>query len=173
MNEMAAASAVVLALVFGSSAVSKVRARESTVASFRGLRLPAPTVLSSAVPVVESVLAVGLVVAPAPAAYVALALLVAFSVVIGRAVAAGATVGCACFGGGGADERPVSVVELVRNAGLGALAVLATGVGDVSALWPSGPALVIVAALVALGWAALRAVARVVPRRQRRGDDGT
>lgn len=155
MSDLAAASALVLAAVFAWAAVAKVRHRVATVASFRGLRLPAPGALATVVPVVEGALAVGLVVAPASSGFAALALVLAFSVVIGRAVAAGATVGCACFGG--ADDRPVSVVELVRNGALGALAVIASGAGAGPALWPSLPAVVIVTVLVALGRVALAA----------------
>jgi hypothetical protein len=156
VTDFAEASALVLAVVFAWAAAAKVRARPATVASFDGLRLPAPRLLATAVPVVEVALAAGLVVVPGPAAFLALALVLAFSVVIGRAVAAGSTVGCACFGGH-ADDRPVSVLELVRNAGLGALAVLATGAGG-GPHWPSLPALVIVTVLVALGRVALAAV---------------
>jgi hypothetical protein len=71
-------------------------------------------------------------------------------------VARGSTVGCACFGGG-AEDRPVSVLELVRNAGLGALAIVASGAGTGSALWPSLPAAVLVTVLVALARVGLAA----------------
>ena len=155
MTDLAAASALVLAVIFAWAAVAKVRQRTATVTSFRGLGLPAPALLATIVPAAELALAVGLVVAPAPSAFVALALVLAFSVVIGRAVAGGVAVGCACFGG--SDDRPVSVLELVRNGALGALAVVASGAGAGSALWPSLPALVIVSVLVALARVGLAA----------------
>ena len=150
MSDVAAAAALALAAVFAWAALAKVRERQATVASFRGLGLPAPRTLSVVVPVAEAALAVALVAAPVPAAFFALVVVLAFSVVIGRAVAAGSSVGCACFGGV-ADDRPVSVLELVRNGALGGLAVVATGAGAGPALWPSLPALVIVTVLVALG----------------------
>ena len=158
MVDLAQAAALVLAAVFGWAAVAKVRAAGPTTASFRGLGLPAPRLLARAVPAVEAVLAVALVLRPAVAAFAALALVVVFSLVIVRAVAAGSTVGCACFGGGsGEDDRPVSVLEVVRNGGLGALAIVATGAGAGTALWPSLPALVIVTVLVALSRVGLAA----------------
>lgn len=152
MTELARAAALVLAAVFVVAAVAKGRDQASTVASFRGLRLPAPGLMAKVVPLVEGVVAIGMVVAPTTVAWPALVLLAIFSVVIGRAVAAGSTVSCACFGGGAqaADERPVSTLELVRNAGLGALAIVASGAGEGSALWPSLPAAVVVTVVVAL-----------------------
>lgn len=155
MNDLAEASALALAVVFAWAAVAKVRHRATTIASFRGLGLPAPALLATAVPVLEAVLAVGLVLVPAPAAFGALVLVLSFSIVIGRAVAAGSTVGCACFGG--TEDRPVSVLELVRNAALAGLAVVASGAGAGDALWPSLPAIVIVSVLVALARVALAA----------------
>jgi hypothetical protein len=159
VRDVAEAAALVLAAVFAWAAVAKLRARSATAASFAGLRLPGAAVLATVVPVVEGALAVGLVLVPGVAAFAALALLLAFSVVIGRAVATGAEVGCACFGGGGAEDRPVSVLELVRNAGLGALAIVASGAGGTGVLgrWPALPALVIVTVVVALGRVALAA----------------
>ncbi|MEA3075463.1 MAG: hypothetical protein QOF60_371 [Actinomycetota bacterium] len=146
---MSSAAALVLAAVFVWAAVAKVRGRDATVASFRGLGLPGPGVLAVVVPVVEIGLAVGLVVMPSVAGWLALALLAAFTVVIGRAIARGVEVGCACFGSA-ANDRPVSPLEVVRNAGLAALAVVATGAtGD--ALWPALPAMVVVTVVVALG----------------------
>lgn len=153
MIDLARAAAIVLAAVFVLAAVAKGRDQPSTVASFRGLRLPAPGFMAKVVPLVEVGVAVGMIVAPATSAGPALVLLVAFSAVIARAVAAGSTVSCACFGGGArgaSEDRPVSTVELVRNAGLGALAIVASGAGEGSALWPSLPAVVIVTVVVAL-----------------------
>lgn len=156
MSELAQAATLVLAGVFAWAAVAKLAARPATLSSFRGLGLPAPGALAILVPVVELTLAAALVLAPAPASFAALAVLVVFSVVIGRAVARGSTVGCACFGGG-AEDRPISVLELVRNGGLGALAIVGSGTGAGSALWPSLPAVVLVTVLVALGRVALAA----------------
>lgn len=157
MTDLAEALALVLALVFAWAAVAKARAREATVTSFRGLRLPAPRLLAVAVPVVELVVAVGMVLVPALAAWPALALVLAFSLVIARAVASGSPVPCACFGGG-AEDRPVSAVELVRNAGLGAMALVASGVGPGAVGWPGLPMLVSVTVVLALVRVAFAAV---------------
>ena len=158
MTDLARAAALVLAAIFAWAAVAKATARAATAASFGGLGLPAPPALAAVVPVVEAALAVALVVAPGVAAFAALGLVIAFSAVVGRAVARGSTVGCACFGAGGAaDDRPVSVLEIVRNGGLGALAVVATAAGSGPALWPALPALVIITVAVALGRVALAA----------------
>ena len=98
--------------------------------------------------------------APALVAWAALALVLGFSVVIARAVAAGSTVTCACFGAGaarGEEARPVSVVELVRNAGLGGLAIVASG-SAAGTVDTNLPCLVIVSVLVALSRVAFAAV---------------
>jgi uncharacterized membrane protein YphA (DoxX/SURF4 family) len=162
VSDIAAAAAGVLALVFAWAGIAKLRTQPATAASFRGLGLPAPTALARAVPAAELAVAAGLVAAPALAAWVALVLLLAFTFVIGRAVVAGSTVSCACFGSAastdGDDERPVSVVELVRNAGLGALAIVASGAGAGPLARPALPALVIVTVLVALARVAFAAV---------------
>jgi hypothetical protein len=154
--DLARAAALVLGAVFAWAAVAKVKDRGATARSFAGLAIPSPRALAIAVPGVEAAIAIGLVAAPAVVAWPALALVAAFSIVIARAVLAGATVSCACFGGGG--ERPVSVVELVRNGGLGALAIVASGAGAGDALWPGLPETVIVTVLVALAWVAFAVV---------------
>lgn len=157
MTDLAQAAALVLAAVFAWAGVAKLRERAATVTSFRGLGLPAPGLLAGVVPPLELLLAGALVASPGLASFAALALVLVFSVVIGRAVAGGSSVGCACFGGG-AEARPVSVLELVRNGGLGALAIVATGAGAASALWPSLPSIVIVTVLVALSRVAFAVV---------------
>jgi uncharacterized membrane protein YphA (DoxX/SURF4 family) len=162
MTDLAAAAALVLAGVFAWAGVAKLRHHGPTLDSFRGLGLPAPAVLARTVPVVELAVAAGLLLAPALTAWVALALLLGFTFVIGRAIVRGSTVSCACFGGSasraGEDERPVSVVELVRNAGLGALAIVAGGAGAGRLDPPALPALVIVTGVVALARVAFAAV---------------
>ncbi len=162
-TEIGRGSALALAVVLAWAAAAKARDRRGTIASFEGLGLPAPASLAVGVPVVELVVAAALVAVPAVAAIAALVLLVGFSVVIGRAVAAGATVGCACFGG--PASRPVSVLELLRNAGLAALGILATGAGRGPAPWPSVPALLVVGVLVGVG--PRRARSRRPPTRRR------
>ena len=163
MRDVGGAAALVLAIVFAWAAIAKLRTPAETTASFHGLGLPAAPALARAVPLVELGVAVALLAAPSLAAWIALPILLAFSIVIARAVAAGSTVTCACFGTAatrrGDDEigRPVSVVELVRNAGLGGLAIVASGS---AAGWvrTSLPALVIVSVLVALARVGFAAV---------------
>ncbi|MBW3651315.1 MAG: hypothetical protein KY458_12185 [Actinobacteria bacterium] len=134
MHDAGRLAALALAGLLGWAAVAKLRRRPATIASFQDLRLPAPSVLAVVVPVVEAFVAAALVLRPRLGGWPALLLLAAFSIVIVRAVAAGAEAPCACFGSGG--ERPVSTRELVRNAVLAALAVLATGAGPGWALSP-------------------------------------
>jgi hypothetical protein len=153
MAEVSLAAALVLGLVFGWSAFAKARAIGATAASFRGLGLPRPRALTKAVVLAEGATAAALVSRPAAGAWVALALLVAFSVVVGRAVARRVDVACACFGS--MSSRPVSTVELLRNGGLVALAIVATGSPPGLALRATLPALVCVTVLTALARVAL------------------
>ena len=91
--------------------------------------LGVPALLARPVPVVElgvgAALAVGL--ARRPLAFAALALFVAFSLVIARALAAGRRPVCACFGGW--SRRPIGPLSLVRNGVLAALALVAALAG--------------------------------------------
>lgn len=160
MRDVGGAAALVLSVVFAWAAVAKFRTPAETTSSFRGLGLPAAALVAKVVPIMELGVAAGLVLAPAVVAWVALAVVLAFSIVIARAVAAGSTVACACFGaaaGRGEEARPVSVVELVRNAGLGSLAVVASG-SAAGSLRTTLPALVIVSVLVALSRVVFAAV---------------
>jgi hypothetical protein len=141
--------AVLLAAVFAWAGAAKLVDRRTTARSFRALGLPGGAVLSTGVPVAELVLAAGLVVVPAVAAPLALGLLAAFSVVLGRALREGVAVGCGCFGT--ARRGPVSARDLLRNAALAAIA-LAVAVAAGTAL-----ATVAAALLGALGGLAVRA----------------
>ncbi|MBW3615212.1 MAG: methylamine utilization protein MauE [Actinobacteria bacterium] len=134
MQDVGRVAALALAGLLAWAAVAKLRRRRPTAESFLALGLPQPRALALAVPLVEAAVAAGLVLRPRVGAWPALALLVAFSAVIVRALAAGAGVPCACFGS--TTERPVSARELVRNAVLAAFAVLATGAGPGWALSP-------------------------------------
>jgi hypothetical protein len=148
MADVSFAAALVLALVFGWSAFAKARAVGATAASFRGLGLPSSRALTKAVVLAEGATAAVLVLRPAAGAWIALALLLAFSVVIGRAVARRVDVACACFGS--TSTRPVSTIELLRNGGLAALAIVATGSPTGLASRATLPALVCVTVLTAL-----------------------
>ena len=117
METVARVSAVVLTIVFAWAGAAKLGSRPRTVRSFRALGLPA--VLATAVPIVELAIALGLLVRPAVTSLVAIALLVAFTVVLARAEG---DVPCACFGT--ARAEPVSWVELVRNSMLIGVAVV-------------------------------------------------
>ncbi len=127
------AAGLAVAAVLVVAAVAKRADPVRTAASFRALGLGAGAApAATAVPLAELVVAAGLVVAPGRAAPVAVGLLVAFSVVLVRALAAGVEVGCGCFGGTG--RTTVSARDLARNALLVVAAALATvggGPGDV------------------------------------------
>ena len=151
MADVGYVSAVVLAVVLAWAAIAKLRTPALTVESFRAMGVP--VALARLVPVVELVLAVGLVVLPAPAGVAAAPVLVAFTMVLMRAIGRGVTVGCNCFGS--SRSEPVSSVELVRNAMLLGLAVVATGG---RAAVPSLEAVVLVTTAVALGAVLLAAL---------------
>jgi uncharacterized membrane protein YphA (DoxX/SURF4 family) len=133
-------AALFLAGVLALAGVAKLRDRPGTVRSFRALGLPAP--LATAVPVVELLLAAGLVVLPGWSAAVALAVLAAFTTFLARAVRDGVAAPCNCFGSTGGAA--VSAVELVRNLLLAAVAVVALTAGG-----PRRPSLVAVGTAVA------------------------
>ena len=162
MDDLAVAAAIVLAGVFAWAGVAKLTKRDDTEASFRALGVPAVSLSARIVPIVELLLAVGLLVVPGIAAWFALVLLAAFTAVVWRAVQNGVAAPCSCFGS--ARKEPVSTTEIVRNAMLAALAVLATGAPATFA-WPALPAVVIVTVGVAIG----RVVLGVVDLRRSAG----
>ena len=137
------ALAIVLAAVFAWAGAAKAVDRRATARSFRALGLPGEVVLTTGVPVAELLLAAGLVLVPAAAAPVALGLLTAFTVVLGRALREGVTVGCGCFGT--ARRGAVSGRDLARN---GVLAALALAVAINAGTWPAALAAVVVGVVV-------------------------
>jgi len=146
MSEVAYGAALVLAILFAWAGVAKLADRGRTTRTFAAFGLPAPKILGTAVPVVELVLAAGLVIVPAVAAYAALGMLAAFTTFLVRAVRAGVDVGCGCFGS--ARDEPVSTVEVLRNALLACAAVVASfSTGPVV---PGLDAVVLVSTAVAL-----------------------
>ena len=158
-------AAVVLAAVFAVAGVAKLRRPGATAHAFGALGLRRPGVLARAVPVAELVVATALVVVPSVGAYAAIALLVAFSLVVVRTLRAHLEVPCGCLGA--AHEGPVSSVELLRNALLLAAAVAATFASRPVA--PTITATVTVAAATAGGLAvvslaAMRRDSRASPR---------
>jgi hypothetical protein len=127
--------AIALAAVFAWAGAAKAVDRDTTARSFRALGLPGRALLTTGVPVAELLLAAGLVLVPAAAAPVAVGLLVAFSVVLGRALRDRVAMGCGCFGT--ARRGPVSGRDLVRNAVLAAAAVAVAVAGGtwLAAVW--------------------------------------
>jgi len=145
--------AVVLAGIFVRAGVSKAARPAGTIAGFVALGVPGAPVVARALPAVEIALAVALLSFPRIGGVAALVTLGAFSAFLTRAVRAGVTAGCNCFGQARAD--PVSGRDLVRNAMLAALAAAA-----LLAARPVLPSLVASAAaagVVVAGVAVLRA----------------
>lgn len=120
---------MLLACCFAWAGAAKAVAGGVTTAQFATLGLPKPALLARFVPVAELGLAAGLLLAPRPAAVAAIALLVAFSAVLARAMRAGLRAGCGCFGATKAE--PVSTVDLARNGALMLCAVAAMGTAQV------------------------------------------
>ena len=123
MDGVGYVAALVLAAVLGWAGVAKLSRPRTTASGFAAMGLPAPDALARAVPLAEIVVAATLVVVPRAGAVAALVLLVAFTVVLARALRAGSSVSCGCFGTSG--RAPVSFVELVRNGLLVVAAVAA------------------------------------------------
>lgn len=156
MNEVAYLAAVALAAVFAWAGVQKLRQPRAVAGYTRDLGVPFPAVTARLLPLVELGVAAALVTVPPGGAVLALAALAAFSAVLARAVAAGATTPCGCLGK--ASDEPVSGVDLVRNALLAALALAA--LTSPRPATPSLEAVVTVSALVVAG-GVLLALARL------------
>ncbi len=129
MAELGYACAVLLAAVFVRAGAAKLARPAATAATFSALGVPRAGATARAVPVVELLVAAGLLAGPRAGAVAALALLLPFSVVLARSVRRGSVTPCNCFGSARSD--PVSAVDLVRN-GLLALAAVA-------GLWAADP----------------------------------
>ncbi|HTJ76921.1 MAG TPA: MauE/DoxX family redox-associated membrane protein [Acidimicrobiales bacterium] len=121
------ACALLLAAVFVRAGAAKLARPGATAATFAQLRVPAAAALARTVPVVELLVAAGLLAAPRVGATVALVLLAGFSAVLARAVRSGTVAPCNCFGTARAD--PVSSSDLLRNGLLAALALAALAAG--------------------------------------------
>lgn len=156
MGGLAYAAALALALVFATAGIAKLRRRRATARAFAGLGLASPMVLAVGVPVAEIGLAVGLVVVPAWAGIVALAVLAGFTTFVVRAVRRGEPQGCGCFGT--SRPAPMGAAEVVRNGWLALAATLAA--------FASGPvvprplALMAMAGLAVAGAGTVAVVAR-------------
>jgi methylamine utilization protein MauE len=153
--------AVALLVIFGVSAVTKLRNRSAYAAFVRSSRQLLPPgsrlVTQAAVVVVSAEVAtvVLLPVLPVAGFAVAAVLLATFSVAILAAVRRGVSAPCRCFG---ASSRPLGRSQAVRNATLTALALVggagavtqsvATGPELVADLHPGGVAVAVLAAAV-------------------------
>jgi len=119
---------VLLSLVFGVAAISKMAAWSElpgVVQNYQLLPVALVPVASALLPPVELLVAIGLLLRAtrAPAAIVAMLLLLVFAVAIGINVKRGRTsIDCGCFRS--ALKQPISWWLVLRNTVLGAFAVL-------------------------------------------------
>ncbi len=149
-------AAWLLAGTFVAAAVAKLRDPAATARGFAALGVPRPWLAARLTPAAEVGVAGGLLVAPAAAGAVALALLAFFSTFLASRLRRGVRVPCGCFGA--SARHPLSAADLVRN-GLLALAA-AVALGEARPRAPSGTALIVGVAGVVAGAVAVR-VARV------------
>lgn len=123
MEGFAYLCALLLAVAFVRAAAAKLARPDRTAAGFAALGLPRPGFLARAVPLLELAVAALLGALPRLGGVAAFTLLAAFTVVLARAVKAGVTTGCTCFGA--VSTEPVSRRDLLRNGLLAAAAVAA------------------------------------------------
>ena len=143
------AAAVALAAIFAIAAVAKLRDISATEREFTGLGLPRASFFARFVPLVElSIVALLLIVPPAGAigALVSLAFFTTF--LIGR-LRAGVRAPCACFGASRA--KPISLLDVIRNLLLMALAMVSLATDRPTAITLLDALVVIVAIAVAGG----------------------
>ena len=121
MNQIASASALLLAVLLAWAGAAKVRDRVAARRSFAGLgvRVPVGVVVAA-----ELAVAVTLVLRPRVGGLAAAVLLVAFTGVLVRALAHHSEVTCGCFGTG--SDEAVGPATIVRNLLLLGAAVAAT-----------------------------------------------
>jgi hypothetical protein len=145
---------ITLAAAFGLSAATKLAAPAELARALRDFGVPAAAAVARGLPPVEAGLAVLLLAVPGSAwpAYLAIAVLVAFTAAVVANLAGDHPAPCPCFGPPGAGARPVSAATVARNGGLIALAVLGTGSTDgASAGWSAAvSAVTVTATLLAL-----------------------
>ena len=124
LEVLSSAAALVVAAVLLCASVSKFVRPAATARSFRDLGLRAPSLSGRLVPATELSIGLCCLVRPRLGAWLAFALLVAFTAILVPVVRSGRTVNCGCFGGTGA--APVTGTTLVRNGGLMVGALIAT-----------------------------------------------
>ena len=119
---------LVLAAVLAAAAVGKLGDLDGTRTAVIALGVPPRLsgLATAALPLAELTAAVALVIPIRPVtlagAALALALLVAFTVAIARTLAAGRRPACRCFGS--RSDAPIGADAVIRNAALGALAIV-------------------------------------------------
>lgn len=156
------AAPILLTLTLLVSGLAKLGAREGTQDAMRSLRLPLPTMhasVASVLPVMEIALALALWI-PVPPLQVLFAglaalLMVAYLMIIARALTFEEEVHCSCFGT--LASPTVSRTTLVRNvllSVLGVLTVVAAGSGAMTTVLVQAPLL-----LIELGVALVVAIA--------------
>jgi uncharacterized membrane protein YphA (DoxX/SURF4 family) len=123
MDAAGSVAAILLGVAFLVAGASKIAAGESWPVEARGLGAPGWTI--PIVPWAEIALGAALVtrLVPIVAAVAATALLLVFTWLIARRLAAGEHPPCACFGAW--SSSPIGWRHLLRNGGLLALAVVA------------------------------------------------
>lgn len=140
-------AAVVLAALFATASIAKLRDLRATLQQFTALGLPRPGVFTRLVPLAELALVVLLLIVPAVGAIFALVTLAFFTTFLIGRIRAGVTAPCACFGA--TVSAPLSRVDIVRNlllAGLACLALMAT-----RPIAPSAPELLAMVVLLLIG----------------------
>lgn len=110
---MANFAGYILGGVFLIAGIAKLRSPLDTRRSLRDLGFPFPKETSVVLPLVELLTSVLLFIDPATGGPCAVALLVAFTVLISSRLAAGNKSGCGCFGAW--STRPLSYKDIVRN----------------------------------------------------------
>ncbi len=121
---MANVAGYILGGVFLIAGLSKLRSPLETRRSLRDLGFPFPKETSIILPLVELLTAILLIVDPATGGPCAVALLVAFTVLILSRLVNGNTSGCGCFGAW--STRPLSYWDIARNTVFIVLGAIAT-----------------------------------------------
>ena len=155
MSGFGTAAAAVLVAVFVWAALAKARAPDATRRTAAALGLPAARHVAVLLPVAEAGVALLLLLRPRAGAVAALLLLAVFSALLVAALRRGVKVACGCFGT--TSTAVVSAADLVRNALLAGLAVLA--LADPVPRAPELPAVIGVVTAAVTGWVLLGLVA--------------
>lgn len=173
MPTLALAAQVLLAAVFATAGIAKLRDRQGSRQALADFGLPDRLAKPGAValPLAELVVAAGLLVAPLArwAALAALVLLLTFVAAIVRALARGQAPDCHCFGQ--VHSAPAGRGTLARNAALAALAALVVvrGAGPPLDAWIAARSAAELAAVAAaIAAVALAGTAALLWRENRR-----